>query len=59
MIPALSLVWLHVKLSDVSLETRPRYSLVADEDVKKSNKTKQKKKTRVGGHSLVRVVMVE
>ena len=24
-----------VKLSDVSLETRPRYSLVADEDVEK------------------------
>ena len=28
----------HVKLSDVSLWTRPRYSLVVDEDVKKPNK---------------------
>ena len=34
-IPALSHVWQHVKLSDVSLGTRPRYSLVFDEDVKK------------------------
>ena len=39
-LPALSCVWQHVKLSDVSLGTRPRYSLVADEDVKKSNKQK-------------------
>ena len=38
MIPALSRVWKHVKLSDVSLGTRPRYSLVVDEDVKKPNK---------------------
>ena len=28
-------VWQHVKLSDVSLGTRPRYSLVAEENVKK------------------------
>ena len=35
---ALSRVWQHVKLSDVSLRTRPRYSVVADEDVKKPNK---------------------
>ena len=34
---ALSRVW-HIKLSDVSLGTRPRYSLVVDEDVKKPNK---------------------
>ena len=33
--PALSCVWQDVKLSDVSLPTRPQYSLVADEDVKK------------------------
>ena len=32
---ALSLVWQHIKLSDVCLATRPRYSLVADQDVKK------------------------
>ena len=31
----LSRVWQHVKLSDVSLGTRPRYSLVVGEDVKK------------------------
>ena len=35
--PALSRVWQHVKLSDVSLGTRPQYSLVVDEDVKKPN----------------------
>ena len=32
---ALSRVWQHVKLSDVSLGTLPRYSLVVDEDIKK------------------------
>ena len=38
-LPTLSRVWQHVKkLSDVSLGTRPRYSLVADEDVKKPTK---------------------
>ena len=37
-LPALSCVWQHIKLSDVSLETRPRYSLVVEEDVKKPNK---------------------
>ena len=31
-------MWQHVKLSDVSLGTRPRYSLVVDEDDKKPNK---------------------
>ena len=36
--PALSRVWQHVKLSDVSLGTRPRYSLDAYEDVKKPTK---------------------
>ena len=36
-LPALSHVWQHVKLSDVSLGTRPQYSLVADEDDKKPN----------------------
>ena len=36
--PALPSGWQHEKLSDISLETRPRYSLIADEDVKKSNK---------------------
>ena len=34
-LPALSRVWQHLKLSDVSLGTCPRYSLVVDEDVKK------------------------
>ena len=37
-LPVLSRVWQHIKLSDVSLGTRPRYSLVIDEDVKKPNK---------------------
>ena len=37
-LPALSRVWQHVKLSNVSLETRPRYSLVVDKDVKKATK---------------------
>ena len=32
---SLSRVRQHVKLSDVSLGTHPRYSVVADEDVKK------------------------
>ena len=40
-LPALSRVWQHVKLSDVSLRTRPRYSLVVEEDVKKQNKPNQ------------------
>ena len=39
---ALSRVWQHIKLSliisGISLRTRPRYGLVVDEDVKKSNK---------------------
>ena len=35
---ALSRVWQNVNLPDVSLGTRPRYSLVADEDVKRPNK---------------------
>ena len=34
-LPTLSRVWQRVKLSDVSLATRPQYSLVVDEDVKK------------------------
>ena len=34
-LPVLSRVWQHVKLSDFSLKTRPRYSLVADQDFKK------------------------
>ena len=33
--PCSASVWQYVKLSDVSLETRPRYSLFVDEDVKK------------------------
>ena len=37
-VPALSRVWQDVKLSNVSLRARRRYSLVIDEDVKKSNK---------------------
>ena len=35
-------VWQHVKLSDISLGTRPPYSLVVDKDVKKQpNKYKR------------------
>ena len=41
-LPALSRVWQHVKLSDVSLGTRPRDSLVVDED-EKSNRHRRKK----------------
>ena len=37
-IAPLSRVWQHIKLSDVSLGTPPRYSLVADEDGKNPNK---------------------
>ena len=37
-LPALPRAWQHAKLSDVSLGTHLRYSLVADKDVKKSNK---------------------
>ena len=37
-LPALSRVWQHIIFSDVSLGTRPRYGLVVDEDVKKTNK---------------------
>ena len=33
---ALSHVWQHVKLSDVSVGARPRHCLVADDDIKKS-----------------------
>ena len=43
--PNLSRVWQHVKLSDFSLWTRPRYSLVVDEDVKKPNKQTRTSKT--------------
>ena len=35
-------MWQHVKLSDVSLGTPRRYSLVVDEDVKKPNKQTKK-----------------
>ena len=35
--PTLCRVWQHVKLSDVSLEARPRYSLVVDKNVKEPN----------------------
>ena len=60
-LPALSRVWQQLKLSDVSLGTRPRYSLVVDEDVKKPNKQtsilhfakKAKTKTKIGGQSLI------
>ena len=38
LLAASSRMWQHVKLSDVSLGTLPRYSLVVDEDVKKPNK---------------------
>ena len=42
-LPALSHVWQHLKLSYVSLGTRPRYSLVVDEDVKKpTNQTSKR-----------------
>ena len=44
-LPALSRVWLcqHVKLPDVRLGTRPRYSLVVDEDIKKpTNQTNKR-----------------
>ena len=37
-LPRPPLVCQHVKLSDVILGTRPRYSLVVDKDVKKPNK---------------------
>ena len=37
MVSSLCLVWQHVKMSDVSLGTPPRYSLVVDEDVKRTN----------------------
>ena len=37
-LPALSRVWQHEKLSDVSLGICPRYSLVVDKYVKKINK---------------------
>ena len=37
-LPALSRMWQHVKLSDVSLGTGSRYSLVVDEDFEKPNK---------------------
>ena len=37
MVSPLCLAWQRIKMSDVSLVTRPRYSLVADEDVKKPN----------------------
>ena len=39
---ALSRVWQHVKLSDVSLGTRPSHSLVVDEGVKKPIKQRNK-----------------
>ena len=42
-LPALSHVWHHLKLSDVSLGARPRLSLVFDEDVKKpTNQTNRR-----------------
>ena len=43
MVFPLSRVWQYVKLSGISLGTRPRYKLVVDEDVKKP----KKKKTRL------------
>ena len=44
MVSPLSFVWQQVKLSGVSLRTRPRYIPVPDKDVKKS--TKQTNKSR-------------
>ena len=44
---ALSRVWQHVKLSDVSLGTRPRFSLVVDEDVKKPTKQTNKQEKEI------------
>ena len=42
-LPALCGMWQHLKLSDVSRETRPRYNLVVDEDVKKPNRQTNQK----------------
>ena len=39
---ALSRVWQHVKMSDVSHGTRSRYGLAVDEDVKKPTKQTNK-----------------
>ena len=44
-LPTLSRVGQHIKLSDVSLGTRPQYSLVVDKNVKKP--TNQTNKLRV------------
>ena len=51
-------VWQQVNLSDVSLETCPRYSLVVDEDVKKPTKqaNKQIVKLHIVGGCVVVVV---
>ena len=44
--PALSHVWQHIKLSDISLGAGPRYSIVVAEDVKKPYKQTKKNKQR-------------
>ena len=53
-LPALPRVWQHVKLSDISIVTRPRYSLVVDEDVKKpTNQPKKQNSSESPGISLI------
>ena len=45
-------VWQHLKLSDISLETRPRDSLDAERDVKKpTNQTKQRYDSSSSSHN--------
>ena len=47
-LPALPRVWQHVKFSDFSLGTRPRYSLVVDLDVKKPTNQTNKASNCIG-----------
>ena len=57
-LPAQSRVWQHVKLSDVSLGTRPRYSPVADQDFKKQSKQTNKFTTRHYYITYINIVLV-
>ena len=43
LVTALPRVWQHLNMSDVSLGTRPRYSLFVDEDFNKRNQPTNKK----------------
>ena len=53
-LPALSSMWEHVKMSDVSFGTRSRHSLVVDEEFKKpTNQTNKQRRAGCNIHIII------